>query len=195
MPEPIPLVFASMNPGKRAEIAALLPEPYRLANPEEFAWTGDLPETGRTLEDNALQKARFLHERSGLASFADDSGLEVDALGGAPGVDSAHFAGPQRSAEDNIRRLLEKLEGNSVRTARFRTVIAWVDAAGGERLFEGIATGRILEMPQGGGGFGYDPVFAPEGSERSFAEMSPDEKNAISHRARAFRAFWAFLHP
>ncbi|MBI1316032.1 RdgB/HAM1 family non-canonical purine NTP pyrophosphatase [bacterium] len=195
MPESIPLVFASMNPGKRAEIAALLPGPFRLATPEEFAWTGELPETGRTLEDNALQKARFLYERSGLGSFADDSGLEVDALGGAPGVDSAHYAGPQRNASDNIRLLLGQLKGNSTRTARFKTVIAWVDASGSARTFEGVVEGRILEVPRGHHGFGYDPVFVPADSERSFAEMSSEEKNAMSHRARAFKAFWAFLHP
>ncbi len=167
----------------------MLPSAYRLKHPSDFGWHGELPETGSTLVENALQKARRLSALCGLDCFSDDSGLEVDALDGEPGVDSAHYAGAQRSAEDNIAKLLMKLEGRTDRSARFRTVIAWLDASGRAQVFEGIVEGSILESPRGANGFGYDPVFVPQGSALSFAEMNTEQKNSQSHRARAFSKF------
>jgi XTP/dITP diphosphohydrolase len=191
----IPILFASMNPKKREEIERMLPDSYRLMHPSECHWSGELPETGSSLEENALQKALKLREMAGVDCFSDDSGLEVQALGGEPGVDSAHYAGEQRQASDNIAKLLYRLEGEQNRSARFRTVIAWVDVEGRERLFEGVVEGRILEQPRGTGGFGYDPIFVPEGHDKSFAEMSAEEKNSLSHRARAFHKFMRALDP
>lgn len=152
----------------------------------------EIPEDGETLEENALQKARVVYARHGVDCFADDTGLEVAALGGAPGVYSARYAGPECDANRNIEKLLNKLEGESHRNARFRTVIALI-IGGEEFLFEGSVNGDILTERAGLEGFGYDPVFRPEGNERSFAEMSDREKNAISHRGRAIQALANYL--
>lgn len=185
-------MLCTRNPGKVAELAALLPASYRVLGPEEVGVSGELPETGDTLEANAVQKARWVHHRCGLPCIADDTGLEVDALDGAPGVHSARYAGADRDAQANMHKLLQALEGRTDRSARFRTVIALV-ADGGERLFHGAVEGCILTAPRGTGGFGYDPVFAPAGEARSFAEMTAAEKNRISHRARATAALLEHL--
>ena len=182
------LVICTANAGKLKEFRALLSSGPALLSLSDVGIMDELPETGGTLEENALQKAREARGRCGEACVADDTGLEVDALHGAPGVRSARYAGAERNDAANMRLLLQQLQGHGTRNARFRTVLALVDDQG-EHLFEGAVEGRILEFPSGDGGFGYDPVFAPEGSDRSFAEMSSLEKNAISHRARAVGQF------
>lgn len=172
------------NPGKAKELRALLPPGIELATLADFNLPKDLPETGRTFTENALQKARLGHLKSGLPAIADDSGLEVEALGGAPGVDSAFYAGPEKDDKANVAKLLRELEGVADRRARFRTVIALVDAEG-EHLFEGEVQGRIALEARGTNGFGYDPVFMPESSEFTFGELPAETKNAISHRSHA----------
>ena len=152
----------------------------------------ELPETGDTMDHNAFQKARFVKEHFGVDCFADDTGLEVDSLHGAPGIYSGRFAGEPRSDERNIALLLEKMKGETNRTARFRTVIALI-LNGHEYSFEGIAEGEILDMKVGHGGFGYDPVFRPNGFDRTFAELTLTEKNEISHRGKAVKALISFL--
>ena len=186
------LVLCTRNPGKMAELAALLPPTFHVVGPDQVGVEEELPETGDTLKANAVQKARWVHDRCGLPCIADDTGLEVDALRGAPGVHSARYAGDDRDARANMRKLLDSLEGRNDRTARFRTVIAFLKD-GREHLFQGVVEGRILVAPRGTGGFGYDPLFAPEGEERSFAEMTTEEKNRISHRAQATAALLAHL--
>jgi XTP/dITP diphosphohydrolase len=172
------------NPGKAAELRALLPVGIELVTLTEAGLPTDLPETGDTLEANALQKARYAHERTALPCIADDTGLEVDALNGAPGVLSARYAGEAKDPAANMAKLLHELQGVTDRSARFRTVIALVDGEG-ERTFEGEVRGTITEAPRGTGGFGYDPVFLPEMSDLTFAELDPRRKNAISHRGMA----------
>lgn len=184
--------FATNNIKKLEEIRHLLEPAYRIKSLAEIGCNEALPETGNTLEANSLQKATYVWENYGMACFADDTGLEVEALGGEPGVYSARYAGPQRDNEANMDLLLEKLEGKENRRARFRTLITWIDKNGFQQ-FEGIAEGEILPAKAGEKGFGYDPVFRPEGKERSFAQMSMEEKNAISHRGRALKKFAEFL--
>ena len=186
------LVLCTGNPGKLAEIRALLPPGITVSSLSDLGLPLDLPETGDTLEANALEKARFVHERTGLPCLADDTGLEVSALNGAPGVRSARYAGEAKDPVANMRRLLEELRDVSDRTASFRTVLAWVDGQR-ELVFTGEVSGSITIAPRGHGGFGYDPVFIPEGGERTFAEMTVGTKNALSHRARAMAAFLAWL--
>lgn len=152
----------------------------------------ELPETSDTLEGNALQKARYVKANYGYDCFADDTGLEIDALEGRPGVYSARYAGPDCKAEDNMDKVLGELEGVGERNARFRTVIALIRGEE-DHLFEGQVEGRILSERQGEKGFGYDPIFQPQGDSRSFAEFTMEEKNAISHRGRAVRKFIAFF--
>jgi XTP/dITP diphosphohydrolase len=178
------LLLCTGNPGKAAELMAQLPPGMRVVTLNDMALPTDLPETGATLEENALQKARYAHERTGMLCIADDTGLEVAALDGAPGVLSARYAGPAKDARANMDKLLDALQGSTDRTARFRTVIAWV-GPGVERTFEGEVRGTITEVPRGTGGFGYDPVFLPEMSDLTFAELDPMRKNAISHRGMA----------
>lgn len=182
------LVICTANPGKIRELRELLPPHVHLLSLADVGIAEALPETGDTLIHNALEKARHVHARTGLPCLADDTGLEVRALGGAPGAHAAHYAGPQRDAKANMERVLSELRGHTDRQACFRTVIAWVDADD-ERVFEGRVDGAITEMPSGDGGFGYDPVFRPEGEARTFAQMGLAEKNALSHRARAVAAF------
>ena len=158
----------------------------------DLGQTAPLPETADTLQGNALQKARFVKAHYGYDCFADDTGLEVEALGGAPGVYSARYAGEDCDSAANVRKLLAVLADAPNRRARFRTVIALV-MDGREHLFEGVVTGRIATEGHGTGGFGYDPVFVPDGYDRSFAELSADEKNAISHRGQAVRRLVEFL--
>ena len=169
-----------------------MPQEIALLTLSEVGITDELPETGSTLEQNALQKAREAHRRCGLPCVADDTGLEVDVLEGAPGVRSARYAGEARSSQANIQLLIEKMNGLKPRTARFRTVLALFDEQG-EYLVEGAVDGSITTAPRGMGGFGYDPVFLPVGSERTFSEMSASAKNSMSHRARAVAQFAKFL--
>lgn len=188
------IVLATRNPGKVAELRALLADlPVELVSAAEIADAPDVEEDAPTLEGNARKKAEVLHAHTGLSALADDTGLEVDALGGAPGVRSARFAGPEADDAANRARLLRDLEGASDRSARFRTVLAFAD---GDDIhsFEGICGGQITESERGEGGFGYDALFQPEGETRTFAEMPAEAKNAVSHRGRALRAFADFLH-
>lgn len=187
------IVFATNNAHKLAEVSAVLGDGYRLVTPRDCGVEEEIPETQATLEGNALQKARYLHARTGRDCFADDTGLEVAALGGAPGVHSARYATDGHDFAANNRLLLKNLEGQTDRRARFRTVVALI-LDGEEHLFEGIVEGRIIEAERGVEGFGYDPLFIPDGSDKTFAEMDADEKNAVSHRGRAIRKLAAHLH-
>lgn len=187
------LLFATNNAHKVAEVAAVLGDGFTLTTPRDCGICGDIPETQATLEGNALQKARYLYERTGVDCFADDTGLEVAALGGAPGVRSARYASDEHDFAANNRLLLRNMEGIADRRARFRTVIALI-LDGREYLFEGIVEGRIIDRACGCEGFGYDPLFVPEGYDRTFAEMEAGAKNAISHRGRAVRHLADFLH-
>ena len=188
------IVLATRNPGKVAELRALLADlPVELVSAADVDGAPEVEEDAPTLEGNARKKAEALHRHTGLPALADDTGLEVDALGGAPGVHSARFAGPDADAEKNRARLLRDLEGDSDRSARFRTVLAFADGDD-VRFFEGVCPGSITGAERGEGGFGYDALFQPEGETRTFAEMPADAKNAISHRGRALEAFAAFLH-
>ena len=187
------LVFATHNLHKLREVRDMLPTgEMELVELTDLGQTAPLPETADTLQGNALQKARFVKAHYGYDCFADDTGLEVEALGGAPGVYSARYAGEDCDSAANVRKLLAALADAPNRRARFRTVIALV-MDGREHLFEGVVTGRIATEGHGAGGFGYDPVFVPDGYDRSFAELSADEKNAISHRGRAVRQLVEFL--
>lgn len=187
------LVFATNNEHKLSELRQIIGGSFELLSLSDIGCHDDIPETADTLEGNALQKARWVKERYGYDCFADDTGLEVDALGGQPGVYSARFAGPGHDSKANMAKLLAMLEGEENRRARFRTVIALIK--GGEtHLFEGIVDGEIIKFPSGSEGFGYDPVFRPEGWEMTFAEATPDEKNAVSHRGRAVAKLIAYLN-
>lgn len=178
------IVFATNNQHKLAELRRIVGDRYHILSLADIGCHEDIPETADTLEGNALQKARYIREHYGYDCFADDTGLMVDALGGAPGVYSARYAGPGHDSAANMRLLLANMEGKSNRSARFVTVIALL-LDGCEMTFEGRVEGEILTAPEGDGGFGYDPVFRPEGRTVSFAMMSADDKNAISHRGRA----------
>ena len=178
--------MASKNPDKVEEIESVLAGSGLASEIVQGLDWPDIPETGETLEENALLKARAVVEATGLPVVADDTGLEVSALSGAPGVHTARFAGPQATYQENVARMLELLKGTDQRSARFRTVVALVFPDGVEVLAEGSLEGRITEAPRGDGGFGYDPIFEVEG--QTLAEMSMDDKNELSHRARALRA-------
>lgn len=186
------IVFATNNRHKVEEVAALLGEDFEAVTAAEAGITEEIPEDQPTLEGNALQKARYVHARTGGDCFADDTGLEVEALNGAPGVHSARYATDGHDFEANNRLLLKNLEGVANRRARFRTVIALI-LGGREYLFEGIVEGEIVDRPAGGGGFGYDPLFRPDGAACTFAQMSGEQKNALSHRGRAVRKLVEFL--
>ncbi|MBX3245942.1 MAG: RdgB/HAM1 family non-canonical purine NTP pyrophosphatase [Myxococcales bacterium] len=187
--EAIRVVVATNNEGKRRELQVLLPSTFALVSPRELELALDVDETEDTFEGNALLKARAFAAASGLHALADDSGLEVDALGGAPGVRSARYAGDDATDADNVDELLRALAGEDARSARFRCVLVLV-APNGDVVAraEGRCEGAITSAPRGDGGFGYDPVFVPAGDTRTMAELSRDEKNAISHRAAAARA-------
>lgn len=187
------ILFATNNAHKLSEVQAVLGDGYTLVTPRECGVMEEIPEEQETLEGNALQKARYLHDRTGLDCFADDTGLEVEALGGAPGVHSARYATDGHDFAANNRLLLKNLQGVGNRRARFRTVIALI-LNGEEHLFEGVVEGRIIDHETGHEGFGFDPLFVPDGCERTFAEMSAAEKNAISHRGRAVRKLAEYLH-
>ncbi len=186
------LVFATHNVHKTSEVSAILKDKVDLINLSQLGCNEEIPETADTLAGNALQKARYVYEKYGLDCFADDTGLEVDALDGGPGVYTARFAGEGCTFEQNVDKILRVMNGVENRKARFRTVIALIQG-GKEYLFEGEVRGEITPDRVGEKGFGYDPVFRPEGYTRTFAEMGPDEKNRISHRARAVQAFAEFL--
>lgn len=187
------ICFATNNKKKIEEVKASLGPAFELVSLQEIGCFEELPETGDTLDHNAFQKARYVKTHFGMDCFADDTGLEVEALAGAPGVYSGRFAGEPRSDERNIDLLLEKMEGKTNRKARFRTVIALI-LEGKEHQFEGVAEGEILNERVGEKGFGYDPVFRPTGFERTFAELSMEEKNEISHRGKAVKALIEFLN-
>ncbi len=192
------IVFATNNQHKLQEIREILSPEFEIVSLKEIGCHEDIPETGNTLEENALQKARYVSERYHISCFADDTGLEVEALGGAPGVHSARYAeGTDHDSEANITKLLRELEGKENRQARFRTVIALIELGEDEtenvHLFEGIVEGHISTERQGTEGFGYDPIFVPEGYEKSFAALGETIKNHISHRARAVKKLAEYL--
>ena len=189
---PMKIIFATNNEHKFKEIKAILPKDITLLSLADTGISDDIPETGNTLEENALIKARVINRMTGMAAFSDDTGLEVDSLGGAPGVMSARFAGDAKDMDQNIQKLLTLLSGKADRRARFRTVIALVDG-NREHSFEGVAEGTIITEKRGCSGFGYDPVFLPDNSDLTFAQMEPQQKYAISHRSEAFRKLAAFL--
>ena len=186
------LCFATNNAHKLEEIQAILGDSFELISLKKTGCKEELPETGNTLEANSLQKAQHLYDHYQINCFADDSGLEVGSLGGEPGVDSAHYAGLQRSHADNVNLLLKNLGENTDRSAQFRTVITLIQN-GEINQFEGSIKGQIIGELRGTQGFGYDPVFVPEGYTTTFAEMSLAEKGKISHRAKAFEKLVAFL--
>lgn len=189
---PDKIFFGTGNPKKLKEIREVLGERFTLLSFTDLPEPLEVEETEDTLEGNAILKARAYHAATGLPCFADDTGLEVTALGGRPGVYSARYAGPDGDATRNMHKLLQELDGIQDRSARFRTVIAWYD---GTQLhtFEGILSGRIGLAPVGSNGFGYDPVFYPDGMDQTLAELDADQKNAISHRGQALRKFVDFL--
>ena len=187
------ICFATNNQKKIEEVKAALGEDFTLVSLADIGCHEELPETGDTLEHNAFQKARHVYEKYGVSCFADDTGLEVEALDMAPGVYSGRFAGEPRSDERNVSLLLEKMGGIENRKARFRTVIALI-LEGEEHRFDGMAEGEITHSKSGNAGFGYDPVFKPNGQEETFAEMSMEDKNLISHRGRAVQKLIEFLH-
>ena len=187
------IVFATNNAHKLSEIRAILGEDFRILSLADIGCHDDIPETADTLEGNALIKARWVKERYGFDCFADDTGLEVAALGGRPGVHTARYAFPDRhDPVANTRKLLAELDGQTDRSARFRTVIALVQGTD-ETLFEGIVDGRIAPEERGTEGFGYDPVFEPEGLGQTFAELGVETKNSMSHRARAVKRLAEYL--
>ena len=186
------IVFATNNPNKLKEIQTLMPKGIEIVSLKEVGCTEDIPETGTTLEANAFQKAHYLKEKYGYDCFADDTGLEVEALKGAPGVYSARYAGPERNSEANMAKILDELKRKENRKAQFRTAIALI-LNGEEQLFEGKVEGHISEEKKGEEGFGYDPIFLPENDKRSFAQMTMAEKGAISHRGRAVKKLVDFL--
>ena len=178
------LVFATNNPNKLSELQALVPQWIEILSLKEINCNEELTETNPTLEGNALQKAQYVYQNYGFNCFADDTGLEIEALGGAPGVYSARYAGEDCKSEDNMQKVLKKLEHEDNRNAKFRTVIALI-IKGEENLFEGECSGKITKTKSGAEGFGYDPIFTAEGHGITFAEMSKQDKGAISHRGRA----------
>jgi len=203
------LVFASANPGKLREAAEILGEGFEIISAAEAGITEEIPETGNSFRANSLQKANYIYERTGLDCFADDSGLEVEILGGAPGVETARYSGPDRNPSRNIDKLLSEMarrerEASAMRDmgiptphanrkARFRTSVVLI--LGGEKhFFDGTMEGTIARERHGRGGFGYDPVFYPEGLDKTSAEIPEEEKNAISHRGKALRAMAEFLN-
>ena len=186
------IVVATNNAHKLKEIAAILGQEIELLSLKDIQCYADIPETADTLEGNARQKAMYIYENYGMDCFADDTGLEVESLGGAPGVFSARYAGDGHDSEANMQKLLKELAGKENRKAQFRTVICLI-RNGKEHLFEGIVKGEIIQEKRGGAGFGYDPIFVPEGYDLTFAELGDDVKNTISHRARAVEKLCQFL--
>ena len=197
------IVFATGNPGKLREAGEILGEGFELVTPAEAGIPEDIPETGETLRANSLQKAQYIYEKTGLDCFADDTGLEVEILAGAPGVHTARYGGPQKNPADNIARLLREMAASvarsygfntphATRRARFRTSVTLI-LHGEKHFFDGIMEGQIARKKAGKGGFGYDPVFIPDGYDVTAAEITEEEKNAISHRGKALRAMADYL--
>ena len=188
------IIFATGNRHKLEEAQQILGDKYTLKTPADFGRTEDIPETADTIEGNALQKVQYIWDKVHMPCFADDTGLFVDALDGAPGVRSARYAGEDKKAEDNVKKLLQEMDGRTDRSARFRCIVALM-MDGQPKLFEGKVEGVITTAPSGNGGFGYDPVFAPEkyGKERTFSELTAQEKNEISHRGEAMRLLAEYL--
>ncbi|VAW26466.1 Nucleoside 5-triphosphatase RdgB (dHAPTP, dITP, XTP-specific) [hydrothermal vent metagenome] len=185
------LVFATNNQNKLKEVQAILTN-FEIVSLADIHCFEDIPETAETLEGNAIIKANFITKKYGLNCFADDTGLEVEALNNEPGVYSARYAGEENSAEKNMKKLLNKLGDNSNRNAQFRTAIA-LNINGKQHVFEGVCKGTILKEKQGKSGFGYDPIFMPNGYKKSFAEMGLTEKSTISHRGKAMKKLINFL--
>jgi XTP/dITP diphosphohydrolase len=186
------LIFATNNVNKVAEIRSLLDEKFKILSLAEAGIDIDIPEPFDTLEENAIEKARVIYNLKGMTCFAEDTGLEVDALSGEPGVKSARYAGNEKSFENNIEKLLNKLKNVQNRTARFRTVICLM-INGKHNIFEGVCKGRIITERRGTGGFGYDSVFIPNGAVKTFAEMTLQEKNTFSHRQEATQKLIRYL--
>ena len=186
------LVFATNNKHKLEEVRAIVGDRVEILSLNDIDCHDDIPETADTLQGNALIKARYIHEKYNVDCFADDTGLEVEALGGEPGVYSARYAGEECDSQANMHKLLENLTGENNRKAQFRTVIALI-IKGEEKLFNGIVKGEISREKMGNSGFGYDPIFIPEGFSQSFAQMSSEMKNSISHRYRATEQLSIFL--
>ena len=192
------IIFATGNAHKAVEAQKVLGDDFTLIMPKELGLTEEIPENGDTLQANAIEKAEYLWKKFGKSCFADDTGLEVDALGGAPGVYSARYAGPEKGSEANMTKLLAELEaveaanGEISRAARFRTVVALI-LDGELHLFNGVLEGKIARERSGNEGFGYDPIFIPCDYTKTLAEISLEEKNAISHRGKAMRALAEFL--
>lgn len=186
------LVFVSHNQNKIREVRAMTPGSIDIIGLDELGCFDEIHETADSLEGNALLKARYIFEKYNVNCFADDTGLEVEALGGRPGVYSARYAGPGKNSDDNINKLLDELKNSASRKARFRTVIALI-LDGEEMFFDGIAEGQIIHKKKGKDGFGYDPVFQPEGHNHTFAEMPLHKKNLISHRYKAFNMLSEYL--
>jgi XTP/dITP diphosphohydrolase len=191
-PTKVQIVAATNNLHKLSEIRPLIEPDFRILSLEDIGCHEELPETMETLEGNSLQKASYVYDRYHLPCFADDTGLEVEALDGAPGVYSARYAGEQKNSNDNIDLLLSNLAAKGNRHAQFRTIITLL-GIDGRHVFEGILSGTILSGRRGSAGFGYDPVFQPDGFTRTLAELTMDEKNSISHRGRAISKLVAFL--
>lgn len=187
------LVFATNNTNKIKEVQALIPEHIKLLSLQDIGCFEDIPETQNTIEGNAVQKAEYIKKHYGYDCFADDTGLEVDALNGAPGVYSARYAGEQKNAEDNMAKLLKELNGNEHRNAQFKTVIA-LHLNNNMHTFTGICKGEITTTKNGEKGFGYDPIFKPSGYNQTFAEMDLELKNTIGHRGKAITQLVAFLN-
>jgi len=186
------LVFATNNQHKLIEINTILNDTFRILSLKDINCSDEIPETGNTLEANASQKAWYIYNKYNINCFADDTGLEIATLNNKPGVFSARYAGEERSSEKNMKKVLLELEGKTNREAQFRTVIALI-IDGKEILFEGVVKGSIIKNERGGKGFGYDPIFVPEGYNKTFAEMGMDIKNRISHRANAVKKLSDYL--
>ena len=187
------LLFVTHNAHKSEEVKAIVGNNFEVMNLSEINFFDEIPETGNTFKENALQKAKFLHDRLGCNCFADDTGLEVDALNGEPGVYSARYAGEPSNTQRNIEKLLENLKGKENRKAQFTTVIA-VILNNETHFFEGAISGQIIDNQRGEGGFGYDSVFIPDGYDKTFAELPAEVKNSISHRAVAMQKFKEFIN-
>lgn len=186
------LLFATGNPNKLTEVRYKLGDQFEILSLDSIDFTGDIPETQATIEGNAIQKAQYIYDRYQIPCFAEDTGLEIDSLGGKPGVYSARYAGPQKSAEDNMALVLQQMKGHENRSARFKTVIAYIDH-GQIHTFEGILPGRIAHQKIGDQGFGYDPIFIPHQYNQTFGELSAEIKSKISHRAIAVERFIQFI--
>jgi XTP/dITP diphosphohydrolase len=186
------LIFATHNKNKLKEVKSLMPSSIELLSLDEISFNDEIEETADTIEGNALLKAETIFEKTGINCFADDSGLLIDALNGAPGVYSARYAGEQKNDQDNMQKLLHELNGKPNRNAHFKTVMALI-IDGQEYLFEGIIEGKIITEKLGTNGFGYDPIFVPDGYNETFAQLDSETKNKISHRARALQKMLEFL--